>query len=89
MKVMATFDKSFNKNLQQKARNKVTFKVSLFASILLFFLPFQAEKLKSYRYCDNVWTFLMEKVDFKDAVEGGPVPRVKIVACDGSVKATL
>ncbi|CAI5444498.1 unnamed protein product [Caenorhabditis angaria] len=73
-KMMDVFDKSFNKTLPQKAKNKVTFR---------------GDKLRAYRYCDNVWTFIMEGVDFRDAVEGGKVERVKIVACDGSQKGML
>jgi hypothetical protein len=43
----------------------------------------QAEKLRAYRFCDNVWTFVMENVDFRDPQRPieGPIDRVKIVAC--------
>ncbi|CAI2349320.1 unnamed protein product [Caenorhabditis sp. 36 PRJEB53466] len=68
-KVMDSFDKSINKTLPQRAKNKVTFK---------------GEKLVAYRYCDNVWTFIMQEVDFRDQLDtNGPVGRMKIVACDG------
>ena len=40
-------------------------------------------KIKIYRYCDNVWTFLMTNTEFRDAAEGFHADRVKIVACDG------
>lgn len=47
---------------------------------------FQADKLKAYRFCDNVWTFVMENVEFRDVTQpvDGVVDRVKIVACDAS-----
>ncbi|RCN49499.1 Transcription initiation factor IIA, gamma subunit, beta-barrel domain protein [Ancylostoma caninum] len=67
-KVLFIYDKAINKALAQKAKNKMYFK---------------AEKLRAYRHCDNVWTFLMERVDFRDSIR---VNRVKFVACDGSAK---
>ncbi|KJH52551.1 Transcription initiation factor IIA, gamma subunit, helical domain protein [Dictyocaulus viviparus] len=70
VKVLAIYDKAINKALAQKAKNKMYFK---------------AEKLRAYRHCDNVWTFLMERVDFRDSIR---VARVKFVACDGSAKLT-
>ncbi|CAL2035638.1 hypothetical protein CAEBREN_10283 [Caenorhabditis brenneri] len=74
-KVMDSFDKSINRILPMKAKNKVNFR---------------ADKLRAYRYCDNVWTFIVEQVDLRDAVEGGTVARLKIVACDGqSTKGQL
>ncbi|PIO73258.1 Transcription initiation factor IIA, gamma subunit, helical domain protein [Teladorsagia circumcincta] len=71
VKVLAIYDKAINKALAQKAKNKMYFKASC------------AEKLRAYRHCDNVWTFLMERVDFRDSIR---VARVKFVACDGSAK---
>lgn len=44
---------------------------------------FQAGQLVTYRFCDNVWTFLMEQVDFRDMGEVLFADKVKIVACDG------
>ncbi|XP_046856993.1 transcription initiation factor IIA subunit 2-like [Xenia sp. Carnegie-2017] len=39
--------------------------------------------LKVYRFCDNVWTFVLNKVEFKDLPETVQVDKVKVVACDG------
>ena len=39
--------------------------------------------LETYRFCDDVWTFLVKEVHFK--AEGGvtfDAPKVKIVACN-------
>ncbi|GMR43291.1 hypothetical protein PMAYCL1PPCAC_13486, partial [Pristionchus mayeri] len=72
-RVMATFDKVINKTLNTKAKNKMNFK---------------AEKLRAYRFCDNVWTFVMEKVEFREAITA-PKERLKIVACDGSNKTIV
>ena len=42
----------------------------------------QAEKLNTYRFCDNVWTFMLKEVEFRENSELAKVDRVKIVACD-------
>jgi transcription initiation factor TFIIA small subunit len=68
LKVMTTFDKAINKALSQRAKNKTIFK---------------AGKLRTYRFCDNVWTFVMEDVEFRDSKQLGVIERVKFVACDG------
>lgn len=43
-------------------------------------------KLKVYRYCDNVWTFVVDDAEFKDphGNEQFHSKKVKIVACDAS-----
>lgn len=49
---------------------------------------FKADKLRAYRFCDNVWTFVMENVEIREnaakPIEGCPVDRVKVVACDAN-----
>ena len=39
-------------------------------------------KLHTYRFCDNVWTLIMENAEFKDS-DQIEADKVKIVACDG------
>mmetsp|Transcript_11620 Transcript_11620/g.54120 ORF Transcript_11620/g.54120 Transcript_11620/m.54120 type:complete len:112 (-) Transcript_11620:1288-1623(-) len=44
--------------------------------------------LETYRFCDNVWTFILKSVKFDISGPGGDksaisVDRLKIVACDG------
>lgn len=46
-------------------------------------LLLQAGKLNTYRFCDNVWTFLLSDVEFRDVAELCKGDTVKIVACDG------
>ena len=29
-------------------------------------ISFQADKLNSYRFCDNVWTFILKEVEFRE-----------------------
>ncbi|TKR68647.1 hypothetical protein L596_030896 [Steinernema carpocapsae] len=69
-KVLAVFDRSIAEAITSRAKNKITFK---------------AGKLRSYRYYDNVWMFLMENVEFRDMTMriSQPVETLKIVACDG------
>lgn len=43
----------------------------------------QAGKLNTYRFCDNVWTFMLNDVEFREVQEVAIVDKVKIVACDG------
>jgi len=67
-KVLLQFDRSMNKALAEKVKNRLTFK---------------AGKLHTYRFCDNVWTFLLSDVEFRDIQELAKGGTVKIVACDG------
>lgn len=68
-RVLLQFDKSMNTALSSRVKSRVTFK---------------AEKLDTYRFCDNVWTFLLKDVEFKDNTqELAKVASVKVVACDG------
>jgi len=52
----------------------------------LFYLLFQAGKMDTYRFCDNVWTFMLSDVEFKETQEMAKVEKLKIVACDGKSK---
>lgn len=48
----------------------------------IFFLSFQGH-LNTYRFCDNVWTFVLNNVEFREVGELVKVEKVKVVACDG------
>uniref|UniRef100_A0A7N6B9Y6 Transcription initiation factor IIA gamma chain n=1 Tax=Anabas testudineus TaxID=64144 RepID=A0A7N6B9Y6_ANATE len=39
--------------------------------------------LNTYRFCDNVWTFVLNDVEFREVTDLVKVDKVKIVACDG------
>jgi len=67
IRVLLQFDRSINSALSNRVRQKVTFK---------------AEILNTYRFCDNVWTLMLNNVEFRDLPELTRVERVKIVACD-------
>lgn len=47
------------------------------------FSVFKAGHLETYRFCDNVWTFVLKDVEFREVQELIRVDKVKIVACDG------
>lgn len=42
--------------------------------------------MDTYRFCDNVWTFMLSDVEFKETQEIAKVDKLKIVACDGKSK---
>lgn len=44
--------------------------------------------LNTYRFCDNVWTFVLNDVEFREVTDMVKVDKVKIVACDGKSEST-
>ncbi|XP_045596550.1 transcription initiation factor IIA subunit 2 isoform X1 [Procambarus clarkii] len=68
LRVLLQFDRAINMALANKVRARINFK---------------ANKLNTYRFCDNVWTFLMTDVEFKEVQDFAQVDKLKIVACDG------
>uniref|UniRef100_A0AC11C678 Uncharacterized protein n=1 Tax=Ovis aries TaxID=9940 RepID=A0AC11C678_SHEEP len=73
LQVLLQFDKAINAALAQRVRNRVNFRL---------FFRFQGS-LNTYRFCDNVWTFVLNDVEFREVTELIKVDKVKIVACDG------
>ncbi|CAK9230082.1 unnamed protein product [Sphagnum troendelagicum] len=71
VKVLMQFDKSMQDALQTKVKSKTNFK----------------GHLHTYRFCDNVWTFILENATFKTDNETQNVDHVKIVACDAKIIA--
>jgi transcription initiation factor TFIIA small subunit len=49
----------------------------------MHYFSFKQGKLNTYRFCDNVWTFVLNNVDFREVQEFAKCDKVKIVACDG------
>ncbi|XP_006878810.1 PREDICTED: transcription initiation factor IIA subunit 2-like [Elephantulus edwardii] len=72
LQVLLQFDKAINSALAQRVRNRVNFRGSL----------------NTYRFCDNVWTFVLNDVEFREVTELIKVDKVKIVACDGKNTAS-
>ncbi|KAI7874369.1 transcription initiation factor IIA, gamma subunit [Lichtheimia hyalospora FSU 10163] len=66
MRVLTTFDKSISEALSQLVRNKATIK----------------GHLHTYRFCDDIWTFIVENPNFKFEQESVTADKIKIVACN-------
>ncbi|XP_044510278.1 transcription initiation factor IIA subunit 2 [Mangifera indica] len=69
IQVLVQFDKSMTEALETQVKSKVTIK----------------GHLHTYRFCDNVWTFILTDADFKADDTPEHVGRVKIVACDSKL----
>ena len=65
MKVLAQFDESIAEALNTKVRSRANLKGHLY----------------EYRFCDDVWTFVIDNAVFRFDNETSSSPRVKIVAC--------
>ncbi|KAI9886131.1 MAG: Transcription initiation factor IIA small chain (TFIIA 13.5 kDa subunit) [Watsoniomyces obsoletus] len=67
IKILANFDRSITEILSEKVKAKLQFK----------------GHLHTYRFCDEVWTFLIEDVNFKmDNGTTVQADKVKIVSCN-------
>lgn len=73
LRVLLQFDKSINNALATRVRSRLSFK---------------AGHLSTYRFCDNVWTFVLKDVEFREVQELVRADKVKIVACDGKGQAS-
>ncbi|WOL19185.1 transcription initiation factor IIA subunit 2-like [Canna indica] len=69
IQVLMQFDKSMTDALETQVKSKVTIK----------------GHLHTYRFCDNVWTFILQDATFKSDECHEQVKRVKIVACDSNL----
>eukprot|EP00897_Mesotaenium_endlicherianum_P008715 jgi/Mesen1/7872/ME000042S07315 len=69
VKILTQFDKSMSETLSTKVKAKTSFK----------------GHLHTYRFCDNVWTFILENATFKTDGEVQQVDRIKIVSCDAKI----
>lgn len=69
IQVLIQFDKSMTEALETQVKSKVTIK----------------GHLHTYRFCDNVWTFILQNALFKNEECQENVGKVKIVACDSKL----
>uniref|UniRef100_A0ACD5XFL8 Uncharacterized protein n=1 Tax=Avena sativa TaxID=4498 RepID=A0ACD5XFL8_AVESA len=69
VQVQLQFDKSISAVLEQQVTSRASFKGNL----------------HTYRYCDNVWTFILRDVRFSNEEMSGDIAKVKIVACDSDL----
>ncbi|KAF2032718.1 transcription initiation factor IIA, gamma subunit [Setomelanomma holmii] len=67
MKILINFDKAVADVLNDKVKSRLTFK----------------GHLDTYRFCDDVWTFIIKDINFKlDNTNQIHADRVKIVSCN-------
>jgi transcription initiation factor TFIIA small subunit len=91
MRILQNFDQSISTVLGEKVKARMTFKVwSLWRTTRLraaLTATLQGH-LDTYRFCDEVWTFIIKDVKFKlDNTNTVEAERVKIVACQSKEKA--
>lgn len=66
MRIIANFDKAFSEIIAERVKSRMSFK----------------GHLATYRFCDDVWTFLIRDVQFKlDNQATLKADKVKIVSC--------
>ncbi|EDU42028.1 TOA2 Transcription initiation factor IIA gamma subunit [Pyrenophora tritici-repentis] len=67
MKILLNFDRAVADVLSEKVKSRLTFK----------------GHLDTYRFCDDVWTFIIKDINFKlDNTHTIHADRVKIVSCN-------
>ncbi|KAH7115988.1 transcription initiation factor IIA gamma chain [Dendryphion nanum] len=67
MKILSNFDKAVAEVLAEKVKQRLTFK----------------GHLDTYRFCDEVWTFIIKDINFKlDNTNSIHADKVKIVSCN-------
>ncbi|CAN6250980.1 unnamed protein product [Urochloa humidicola] len=69
IQVLVQFDKSMTDALESQVKSKVNIK----------------GHLHTYRFCDNVWTFILTDATFKSEEISETLSKVKIVACDSKL----
>ncbi|KAL1564532.1 transcription initiation factor IIA subunit 2 [Salvia divinorum] len=69
IQVLIQFDKSMTEALENEVKSKVSIK----------------GHLHTYRFCDNVWTFILQNAQIKSEEGQETVEYVKIVACDSKL----
>ncbi|KAF8670569.1 hypothetical protein HU200_050595 [Digitaria exilis] len=69
IQVLVQFDKSMTDALENQVKSKVNIK----------------GHLHTYRFCDNVWTFILTDATFKSEEITETLSKMKIVACDSKL----
>jgi transcription initiation factor TFIIA small subunit len=83
MKILSNFDRAIAENLAEKVKSRLTFKVREARLAGNCDLLSTQGHLETYRFCDDVWTFIVKDVRFKsDAGTEFTTEKVKIVSCN-------
>ncbi|KAK8552119.1 hypothetical protein V6N12_040733 [Hibiscus sabdariffa] len=69
IQVLVQFDKSMTEALGSQVKDRITIK----------------GHLHTYRFCDHVWTFILQDALVKKGLSQAKVNRMKIVACDSQL----
>ncbi|KAH7524791.1 hypothetical protein FEM48_Zijuj06G0156600 [Ziziphus jujuba var. spinosa] len=93
IQVLVQFDKSMTEALESQVKSKVSIKYTVdvtsehdsLAKRFLISDTLTNGHLHTYRFCDNVWTFILQDARFKNEESEEAVKRVKIVACDSKL----
>ena len=97
MRIMQNFDEAVAKVLADKVKARMTFKVSptegrscdKMRSGWSAVADCGQGHLDTYRFCDEVWTFIIKNIHFKmDNQHQFDAEKIKIVACLAKEKAT-
>lgn len=85
MKILSNFDQAITEALQKNVKARLQFKVGILASARYGALANEAQgSLDTYRFCDEVWTFLIKNVTFKmdNGSQSVQADKIKIVSCN-------
>ena len=87
MKILANFDRSITEVLAEKVKARLTFKVHTHCGGWgkgCGKANMTKGHLDTYRFCDEVWTFLIKDVTFKmeNSSQTVQADKVKIVSCN-------
>jgi transcription initiation factor TFIIA small subunit len=84
MRILSNFDRAIAENLAEKVKARLTFKVSgSRGCFMISSLSAIQGHLETYRFCDDVWTFIVKDVKFKsDTGQEFTTDKVKIVSCN-------
>ena len=84
LKVLATFDRVVAEVLAEKVKARLSFKVHRqrdHAAIFAKLTECLQGHLDTYRFCDEVWTFIIKDINFKlDNAQNVHSDKIKIVA---------
>ncbi|GJM87333.1 hypothetical protein PR202_ga03274 [Eleusine coracana subsp. coracana] len=70
IQVLLQFDESMKKAMKSKVNSKISIK----------------GHLHTYRFCDDIWTFILTGGTFKSEEISETIGKVKIVACDSKLQ---
>lgn len=89
MRIMSNFDQSIATVIGEKVKARTSFKARFQVGLNIEYIAnLQKGSLDTYRFCDEVWTFIIKDVNFKmDNANQAHSDRIKIVACQSKEKA--